>query len=80
MTPAFDGGLWVSGERGVAKLSAPARNITVSNAWKDFVLRSPARLRDFEEPIADEEGGVTTLAKSLSSGAQAVAHSMDGAG
>jgi signal transduction histidine kinase len=74
MTPAFDGGLWVSGENGVAKLSAPARNITVSNAWKDFVLRSPARLRDFEEPIADEEGGVTALAKSSVDGAKAVVH------
>jgi signal transduction histidine kinase len=74
MTPAFDGGLWVTGENGVAKLSAPARNITVSNAWKDFVPSGLSRLRNFDEPIADEEGGVTALAKTSPEGAKVVVH------
>lgn len=64
LAPARDGGLWLAGTRGLAKVTGPARNLRPDTEWLDFVAPQNLGLQSFQEPWEDPEGGVTTLAES----------------
>ena len=74
---ARDGGRWIAGARGLAKVPAPARTLEPGSEWKEFVAPEPLQIQALQEPQVDEMGGVTTVAESLRSG-QKVAVYFDG--
>jgi signal transduction histidine kinase/ligand-binding sensor domain-containing protein len=77
MTPARDGGLWLSGARGLAKLPSPVRSLKPDTQWQEFELPEAERLKNLREPREDEAGGVTALAESADGG-DAIAVRFDG--
>ncbi len=74
LTPARDGGLWLSGMRGVAKLPAPARNLKADTEWQEYQIPEAQHVQNLVEPREDEVGGVTALAESVNDHAPMVAH------
>ena len=57
-----NGGLWVSGLHGLARIPGPLRDLRADSPWREFVL--PAELENLQEPHEDQNGGVATLAES----------------
>src|SRR5437667_114480 len=64
MTPAHDGGLWIAGARGLAKVTGPARNLTPESEWREYSLPEALQIQNLQEPQEDQEGGVTAVAES----------------
>ena len=64
LTLARDGGLWIAGARGLAKVSGPVRNLKPDSEWHDFVPPESLPIHNLQEPHEDEEGTVTALAES----------------
>ena len=74
---ASDGGVWVSGERGVIKSETPVRGLKPGDAWRRFLAPDTLGARNFQQPMEDAEGGVTMVAED-SSGKLRVAARFDG--
>ncbi len=66
MAPARDGGLWISGARGLAKLPAPVRLLRPDTRWQEFELPDTLKVENLREPREDDSG-VTLVAESTSS-------------
>ena len=66
LVEAHDGGAWLSGSNGLAKLPAPVRRLAPESTWQEILPDPSWRIRNFERPYEDEEGGVTIVADSLS--------------
>ena len=64
LAPARDGGLWVSGDRGVAKLPGPARNLTPAEPWREFPLPQDIVVNGLRRPREDDQGVVSFTADS----------------
>lgn len=64
LTPARDGGLWLSGSRGLAKLPAPVRNLKTDTEWREFEVPDALAVRNLREPREDADGGVTAIGES----------------
>ena len=62
MTPARDGGLWVSGEAGVARIPGPLRALVANAEWRETLAPASVSARHFEEPRDDGDDGVTFVA------------------
>jgi signal transduction histidine kinase len=73
MVMARDGGLWITGERGLGKASK------LENAWSDYLPPESLQIHNLREPREDDEGGVTVVAESIAGG-QAVVARFDGTG
>jgi signal transduction histidine kinase/ligand-binding sensor domain-containing protein len=63
LTPARDGGLWISGEAGLAKVPAPLRALKAETEWLEFVPPASLNVHSLREPHEDDEGGVVTVAE-----------------
>ncbi len=74
LAPARDGGLWVTGAKGLAKLPAPLRNLKPETQWQEHLLPDHLLVRNLREPVEDDAGGVTALAESSDAGQQVIAH------
>jgi signal transduction histidine kinase/ligand-binding sensor domain-containing protein len=72
MTVARDGGLWIAGAKGLAKVPGPLRNIRPDTEWREYDLARG--LENLQEPFEDDGGGITTTAESLPGGERVVAH------
>ena len=68
MVVARDGGLWITGERGLGKASK------LENAWSDYLPPESLQIQNLRAPREDEEGGVTVIAESTANGQPVVAH------
>ncbi len=66
LVEARDGGAWLSGSNGLAKLPAPVRRLTPDSSWQEILPDPPWRIQNLERPFEDDEGGVTVVADSLS--------------
>ena len=66
MCRARDGGLWVSGVRGIAKLPAPIRNINPQSEWAQFILPEMERTSGLRFPQEAENGKLSFVADSAS--------------
>jgi len=73
MVVARDGGLWITGERGLGKASK------LEFAWSDYLPPESLQIQNLREPREDDEGGVTVVAESITDG-QAIVARFDGAG
>lgn len=50
MTSAGDGGLWVVGKRGAAKIPGPLRNLRPETEWTEYLLPERLHVQDLEGP------------------------------
>ena len=60
---ARDGGLWISGSGGVAKLPGPLRTLKANTEWVEYVAPASLKIQSLNEPREDAEGKVTMLAE-----------------
>jgi len=63
-TLARDGGLWLAGGRGLAKLSGPLRNPKPEDQWQEFIAPEALAIRNLQELHEDPDGGLTAVAES----------------
>jgi len=61
-TLARDGGLWIAGWRGLAKVRGSARNLKPDSDWLVHGAPESLGVENFQEPWEDAEGGITVLA------------------
>ena len=61
---ARDGGIWVSGARGLARISGLPRTWEPALEWREWLLPELAPVCNLQNPIEDEEGGVVAVAES----------------
>ena len=65
LAAARDGGLWIAGAQGLAKIPGPVRNLRPETAWLEYVSPEALQVGNFQAPHEDEEGGVTAIAESV---------------
>jgi signal transduction histidine kinase len=68
MTLARDGGLWISGPGGLAKVAGPVRTLKPDSEWKEYRLPESLQIKNLGEPHEDETGGVTAVGESSTNG------------
>jgi signal transduction histidine kinase len=64
MVASRDGGLWISGAHGVARVPGPLKNLDTNTVWQEFAIPAAMNLNDLSAPVADPNGGLTLLAES----------------
>jgi signal transduction histidine kinase/ligand-binding sensor domain-containing protein len=74
MTPARDGGLWLAGARGLAKVSGPVRKLKPDSEWHDYLPPETLQLHNFQELHEDDAGIVTVMAESATNQQKVLAH------
>ncbi|PYM14473.1 MAG: hypothetical protein DME18_06605 [Verrucomicrobia bacterium] len=71
---ARDGGAWLSGTNGLAKLPGPVRRLTPESRWQEFPVEAAWQVQNLERPFEDDEGGVTVAADLQQGAVKAVLH------
>jgi signal transduction histidine kinase/ligand-binding sensor domain-containing protein len=66
MSLAQDGGLWITGARGLAKAPGPVRSFQPDDRWHEFLPPESLGLQNWRDPWEDRDGGVTMIAESAS--------------
>ena len=61
LTPARDGGLWIAGAMGLAKVPGPVRNLKPETAWSDYLVPESLQVTNLQGVHEDEEGGLTAV-------------------
>ena len=57
MAAARDGGLWISGTRGLAWVAGPVRSLGPETAWQEHVAPDLLQGWNLSQPIPDDAGG-----------------------
>ncbi len=70
---ARDGGLWITGERGLGRAPKPAGDAQLESVWHDYLPPPPLPIRNLRAPREDDEGGVTAVGESANDGQKVVA-------
>lgn len=68
LVEARDGGAWLSGSNGLAKLPGPVRRLAPESLWQEFPVEPAWQVQNLERPFEDDEGGVTIAADSIAHG------------
>ena len=68
LVEARDGGAWILGRQGLAKLPGPIRRLVADTPWIERLLPEDWQLRLLGRPVEDEEGGVTAVGEGEVSG------------
>jgi signal transduction histidine kinase len=63
MIEARDGGGWLTGTRGLAKLPSPIRRLAADTVWEEHELRADWEYRITSRPTEDDDGVVTVVAE-----------------
>jgi signal transduction histidine kinase len=74
MTPARDGGLWISAAQGLVKAPGPLRTLKTNGECQKSLLPEELEIRDRQEPHEDEEGSITVVAAQRSGSEKVLAH------
>ena len=73
MMAAHDGSLWISGQRGLARISSS--ELTSDTPWQEFPAPRSLQAGVFQQPIADVKGtGLTCIADSTSGEQKLIIH------
>ncbi len=72
MTPARDGGLWVSGNGGLSRLMAPARNVAPGSQWSDFRIPESLGVSALNGVREDGAGRVVMIGDRAATGEKAI--------
>jgi signal transduction histidine kinase/ligand-binding sensor domain-containing protein len=78
MAPARDGGFWVSGARGVAKMKGTARGSIAQNVWRDFPAPEAWQTENFRAIHEGTDGRLTVLARSTTNREQVLMTCFEG--
>jgi signal transduction histidine kinase/ligand-binding sensor domain-containing protein len=78
MTVARDGGLWITGERGLGKAPRLALRPGLEKSWNVYLPPESLQIQNLQEPREDDEGGVTVIAKSSATNGQKIVAHFDG--
>ena len=62
MTSARDGGVWLTGARGLAKLPGPIRRLSGTSEMREYLLPEHLGVSDLQRPFEDDQGGLTMVA------------------
>jgi ligand-binding sensor domain-containing protein len=65
MTAEKDGGAWISGSLGLARLPGPVRRINVGSEWQEFLLDTALQVQNLHHPLIDDEKTITVVGDSL---------------
>ena len=74
MTVARDGGLWITGKRGLGKAPRLALRPGLEKSWNDYLPPESLQIQNLREPREADEGGVTVIADSSANGHAVIAH------
>ncbi len=74
MTLARDGGLWITGSRGILKVPGPVRNLGPETEWRQHLPPESLQLQGFQEPHEDEAGVVTLLTEASTGRGMTLVH------
>ena len=74
MTPARDGGLWIAGARGLAKVAGPVRNPKRDSEWHDYLPPGLLQVANFQDLHETDQGMVTAMAASGANQQKALVH------
>jgi signal transduction histidine kinase len=61
--PARDGGLWICGERAIAKVTGPVRALKSDTPWREFPLPPDFSCDSFQSPLEAVDGFVSLLTR-----------------
>jgi len=64
MVVARDGGLWISGARGLARMPGPAGNLKPDGEWREYIPPASLGIQNLQEPQEDNQGGITAVGES----------------
>jgi signal transduction histidine kinase len=64
LAPARDGGLWITGAGGLAKVPGPLRNLKAETPWQEYLPPARLAIQNLQEPREDAQGGVTMVGES----------------
>ncbi len=67
LAEAPDTSLWITGNLGLARLSAVARREGAAISWLEFIPPADLSIHKLQRPIADDEGGITVVANKKAS-------------
>jgi signal transduction histidine kinase len=62
---AQEGGVWISGMKGLGRLPGMGRVLNPETEWQEFILEAQLQVEDLKSPVEDDQGGITTVAESL---------------
>jgi signal transduction histidine kinase len=62
MSVGKDGGLWIAGPRGLAKVPPPLRNLKPETEWQEYIAPDSMQINELQEPHEDQIGGVAMVA------------------
>src|SRR5262249_18470193 len=65
LVPARNGGLWITGSRGLARAGGPLRAIGPETAWDEFIVPEALGIENFQAPHEDVDGGLSFVAESV---------------
>jgi signal transduction histidine kinase/ligand-binding sensor domain-containing protein len=64
MVASRDGGLWLAGSNGLAKLPAPVRNLKPDSLWQEHIPPASLQVENMQQPHEDSSGGVALIGES----------------
>ena len=62
MVEARDGGIWITGTKGAAKLPGPLRHLHAGAPWEEFLVPATLHAEGLQRPFEDKAGGLTVAA------------------
>jgi signal transduction histidine kinase len=63
LTPAKDGGLWICGFHGIARIPAPVRSIKPETEWTEHLVPDSLQVQSLHGLHEDDDGGVSAVAE-----------------
>jgi len=78
MAEARDGGVWITGAKGLAKISGPLRQINRDSVWQTQIIGDRLQVENLQRPFEDDGGGITSFAMDLQTSNQRVLLQFDG--
>jgi signal transduction histidine kinase len=61
MAETSDGGLLISGARGLARIEGPLRHLTASSAWHEFLLDTNGPIENLQRPFEARDGSAIVV-------------------
>ena len=69
-----DGGLWITGAKGLAKQAGPLNRIDTASGWRDFPFEERLGILNLQRPFEDAAGQVTGVAETAPTNKKVLAH------
>jgi signal transduction histidine kinase len=70
---ASESSLWISGTKGIGRISGPARRLRAGGTWREYLLAEPWQIESSQMLFEDENGSLITAAVDPKSGTRSVA-------